>query len=107
MAGALTPITDDGGVAAFALFAQTLVTASAFMFLTIGAKDVPSAEVSLYMLLELILGKGVEGKGGALLTDDEPLMIPLFAMKRDGFVVSWFCDFTVLVARHRLSRGVR
>jgi hypothetical protein len=33
-----------------------LIVATAFMLLTVGAKDVPSAEVSLYMLTELILG---------------------------------------------------
>lgn len=43
-----------------ALAAQMMVVSAAFMFLTIGAKDVPSAEVSLYMLLELILCTGTE-----------------------------------------------
>ena len=38
-----------------ALVFQCVLVAAAFMFLTIGAKDVPSAEVSLYLLMELPL----------------------------------------------------
>ena len=49
----LVPVTDDGGVAVTALVFQCVLVAAAFMFLTIGAKDVPSAEVSLYLLMEL------------------------------------------------------
>ena len=49
----LVPVTDDGGVAVTALVCQCVLVAAAFMFLTIGAKDVPSAEVSLYLLMEL------------------------------------------------------
>ena len=51
----LVPVTDDGGVAVTALVFQCVLVAAAFMFLTIGAKDVPSAEVSLYLLMELPL----------------------------------------------------
>lgn len=51
-----TPPADDGGVAVAALVTQTLSVAVAFALLTLGAKDVPSAEVSLIMLIELALG---------------------------------------------------
>jgi drug/metabolite transporter (DMT)-like permease len=51
-----TPPADDGGVAIAALVTQTLSVAVAFALLTLGAKDVPSAEVSLIMLIELALG---------------------------------------------------
>ena len=47
---------DDGGVSVSALTAQTFSVAVAFALLTLGAKDVPSAEVSLIMLIELALG---------------------------------------------------
>ena len=53
LAAPLVPVSDDGGVAVTALVFQCLLVAAAFMFLTIGAKDVPSAEVSLYLLMEL------------------------------------------------------
>ena len=43
-------------VAIAALVTQTLSVAVAFALLTLGAKDVPSAEVSLIMLIELALG---------------------------------------------------
>ena len=51
-----TPPAEDGGVAIAALVTQTLCVAVAFALLTLGAKDVPSAEVSLIMLIELALG---------------------------------------------------
>ena len=48
----LEPATDSPGALA-ALVAQVALVALAFTLLTVGARDVPSAEVSLYMLLEL------------------------------------------------------
>ena len=57
--GPLTPRSSGGGgvaVSIIILVAQAFVVALAFMLLTIGAKDVPSAEVSLVMLLELVIG---------------------------------------------------
>lgn len=63
--GPLTPVTDDGGGAAVALVSQTAIVAVAFMLLTVAAKDVPPAEVSLYMLTELVLGEaGVDVSAG-------------------------------------------
>ena len=50
------PPDADGGVALAALLTQTVSVALAFALLTIGAKKVPSAEVSLIMLIELALG---------------------------------------------------
>ena len=50
------PPDADGGVALAALLTQTVSVALAFALLTIGAKQVPSAEVSLIMLIELALG---------------------------------------------------
>lgn len=48
----LEPAPGDVGALA-ALVAQVALVALAFTLLTVGARDVPSAEVSLYMLLEL------------------------------------------------------
>ena len=50
------PPAADGGVALAALATQTVSVALAFALLTLGAKEVPSAEVSLIMLIELALG---------------------------------------------------
>ena len=50
------PPSADGGVAVAALATQTVSVAVAFALLTLGAKDVPAAEVSLIMLIELALG---------------------------------------------------
>ena len=56
LAAPFIPASDDGWVVVFALVAQCLLVSAAFACLTLGARDVPAAEVSLYLLLELPLG---------------------------------------------------
>ena len=56
LAAPFIPASDGGWVVVVALVAQCLLVAAAFACLTLGARDVPAAEVSLYLLLELPLG---------------------------------------------------
>jgi len=53
---ALLPVEKDNSTSLLALIGQTVSVAIAFALLTVGAKDVPSAEVSLIMLIEIFLG---------------------------------------------------
>ena len=56
LGNSLLPVQSDNGTSTIALATQTISVAVAFALLTVGAKDVPSAEVSLIMLIELFLG---------------------------------------------------
>jgi len=53
------PLLPLDAAAGAALASNVFQVAAAFMLLTIGARDVPSAEVSLYMLIELCIGRDV------------------------------------------------